>query len=90
MSSFFLAITVCVVLLTLVILYRVAVGKTVFDRIIAGNMVGTNGIVLLLLVGILFNRMDMFIDIAIAYALLNFIFVIAVAKYFDHRKAEKS
>jgi multicomponent Na+:H+ antiporter subunit F len=45
--------------------------------------VGTNGFILLLLIGFLFERIDMFVDIAIAYALLNFIIMIVLAKYFS-------
>ena len=41
--------------------------------------------VLILVIGLVFNRLDMFIDIAIAYAILNFIGNIAIAKYLDTR-----
>jgi len=88
MSSFLLVITVLIVVLTAISLYRVAVGKTIFDRIIASGLVGTNGFIILVLIGFLFQRVDMFIDIAIAYALLNFVIVIVLGKYFD-RGGEK-
>ncbi|KPK19700.1 MAG: pH regulation protein F, partial [Dehalococcoidia bacterium SG8_51_3] len=58
-------------------------GKTIFDRIIAAGLVGTNGFIILILIGFLFERVNMFIDIAIAYALLNFVVVIVLGKYFD-------
>jgi len=83
MSSFLLGITVFIALITAACLYRVAVGKTIFDRIIAAGLVGTNGFILLTLIGFIFERINMFIDIAIAYALLNFVIVIALGKYFD-------
>jgi multicomponent Na+:H+ antiporter subunit F len=83
MSSFLLGITVFIVLLTAISLYRIAVGKTIFDRIIAAMLVGTNGFIILILIGFLFERINMFIDIAIAYALLNFVIVIVLGKYFD-------
>ena len=83
MNSFLLGITVFVIVLTAIALYRVAMGKTIFDRIIAAGMVGTNGFIILILVGFLFERVNMFIDIAIAYALLNFVIVIVLGKYFD-------
>ena len=88
MNSFLLVATIIVALLTAVCMYRVAVGKTVFDRIIAAGLVGTNGIILLTLIGFLFQRIDMFIDITIAYALLNFVVIIMVGKYFDRRREE--
>jgi len=83
MNSFLLVITVFILVLTAVSLYRVAVGKTIFDRIIAAGLVGTNGFIILVLIGFLFERINMFIDIAIAYALLNFVIVIVLGKYFD-------
>ncbi|MDP7286206.1 MAG: monovalent cation/H+ antiporter complex subunit F [Dehalococcoidales bacterium] len=83
MSSFLVGITIFIAVLTAAGLYRVAMGKTIFDRIIAATLVGTNGLILLTLIGFLFERISMFIDIAIAYALLNFVIVIALGKYFD-------
>jgi multicomponent Na+:H+ antiporter subunit F len=83
MNTFLLVITIFIALLTAISLYRVAVGKTIFDRIIAAGLVGTNGFIILVLIGFLFRRVDMFVDIAIAYALLNFVIVIVLGKYFD-------
>ncbi len=83
MNSFLLGITIFIAVLTAIALYRVAVGKTIFDRIIAAGLVGTNGFIILILIGFLFERVNMFIDIAIAYALLNFVVVIVLGKYFD-------
>jgi len=83
MNSFLLGITIFIAVLTAIALYRVAMGKTIFDRIIAAGLVGTNGFIILILIGFLFERVNMFIDIAIAYALLNFVVVIVLGKYFD-------
>ena len=83
MSSFLLGITIFIAVITATCLYRLAVGKTIFDRIIAAGLVGTNGFILLILIGFIFGRISMFIDIAIAYALLNFIVTIVLGKYFD-------
>jgi multicomponent Na+:H+ antiporter subunit F len=82
-SSFLLGITIFIALLTALALYRVAVGKTIFDRVIASGLVGTNGFILLTLIGFIFGRINMFVDIALAYALLNFVVVIVLGKYFD-------
>ncbi len=86
MSYFLLGITIFIALLTAACLYRVAVGRTVFDRLIAAGLVGTNGFILLVLIGFIFERISMFIDIAIAYALLNFVVIIVLGKYFDRVK----
>lgn len=67
-------------------LLRVVGGPTVFDRIVGGNVIGTKVTVLLLIIGVLYKNVAMFVDIAIAYALLNFITTLGAAKYFLHRK----
>ena len=86
MSSFLVGITVFIAILTVACLYRIAVGKTIFDRIIAAGLVGTNGFVLLTLIGFIFGRISLFVDLAIAYALLNFVVIIVLGKYFDRGK----
>ena len=86
MQTLLLTVTVVIAIFTAASLYRVAVGRTIFDRIIAAGLVGTNGFILLTLIGFLYGRIDMFVDIAIGYALLNFIIVIVVAKYFRRTK----
>jgi multicomponent Na+:H+ antiporter subunit F len=86
MSSFLVGITVFIAILTAACLYRVAVGKTIFDRIIAAALVGTNGFILLTLIGFIFGRISLFVDLAIAYALLNFVIIIVLGKYFDRGK----
>ena len=88
MNSFLLGITVFIAVITAACLYRIAVGKTIFDRIIAAGLVGTNGFILLTLIGFIFGRISMFIDIAIAYALLNFVIIIVLGKYFDRVRKE--
>jgi len=87
-SVFFLALTVFVALLFSASLYRIVAGPTVFDRAIGTGLVGTNAILVLVLVGFLYDRIDMFVDLALAYGMLNFIGVVALAKYFE-RKQEK-
>jgi len=67
-------------------LYRAVKGPTVFDRLMGVNAIGTETTALLIMVGFLYQRVDMFIDIALAYALLNFIAVIAASRYFHKRK----
>ena len=78
-----LSCSVLIALLTAVSLYRIAVGHTVFDRMLAAGLVGTNGFILLVIIGFLYERIDMFVDIAISYALLNFIIAIVLGKYFQ-------
>lgn len=65
---------------------RAILGPTVIDRLVAVNAIGTKATVLLIILGLMFERVDMFVDIAIGYGLLNFIASIAAAKYFQHHK----
>ena len=62
-------------------LFRVVKGPSVFDRLLGAGVLGTKIVTLILLIGELYGRLDMFIDIALAYAILNFIGSLAVAKY---------
>lgn len=62
---------------------RAIKGPTVFDRVLAGNTVGTLSIMLLAVVGFLTERPE-FLDIGLTYALLNLIGTLAVLKFFRH------
>jgi multicomponent Na+:H+ antiporter subunit F len=73
-------------LLMILSLYRAVAGPTVLDRLIGVNAIGSKTVVLLVLIGLLFQRVDMFVDIALAYATLNFIAVLAASRYFQKRK----
>lgn len=86
MDTFLLALTVFLVLLFVASLYRVAAGPTIFDRAIGVGLIGTNAVLVLVLIGFLYNRVDMFVDLALAYGMLNFIGVVALAKYFEHQR----
>ena len=80
MESIFLGISVTIVLASVVSLYRGIEGPGVFNRIIAVNVIGTKTIVLLVLIGFIYGRPD-FVDIALVYALLNFIMTVAAVRY---------
>ena len=58
-------------------------GPTEFDRILGVNAIGTKTAVILVIIGTLFDRVDMFVDFAIAYSLLNFVAALVVARYFN-------
>ncbi len=65
------------------LLVRAVKGPTVFDRLLAGNTIGTVAVVLLATIGFLTGRPD-FLDLAIVYGLLNIVGTIAVLKFFRH------
>ena len=62
---------------------RAVKGPTVFDRVLAGNSIGTLSILLLAVVGFLTGRPE-WLDIALIYGLLNLISTFAVLKFFRH------
>jgi len=64
-------------------LYRVLAGPTIFDRLTGIALIGTKSVILLLLFGVLTDRVDVFIDIALAYAVISFVGIVAIAKYFE-------
>src|SRR5210317_2111373 len=85
MHSFFLATGIAMVLLMALSLIRALVGPTILDRILGGNVIGTKTTVLLLVIGLLYDDLGMFVDISIAYALLNFIATLGATKFFLRR-----
>lgn len=86
MHTFLLASGLGLVFLMILSLYRGIVGPTVLDRLIGTNAIGSKTVVLLIIIGFLYDRVDMFVDIALAYALLNFLAVLAASKFFHKRK----
>jgi len=73
------------ILVTMVLaLARALLDSTVYDRVLAANMFGTKTVLLLAVVAFLYGREDL-LDLALAYALINFISVLAVLKFVqDH------
>lgn len=65
-------------------LVRALLGPSVYDRVLAVNMFGTKTALLLSVVAFLYGRPD-FLDLALAYALINFVGVLAVLEFFQKR-----
>ena len=86
MDSVFYYSGIFLSLIMLLPLYRAIFGPTVLDRLIGVNAIGSKTTVLLILVGVIYGRVDMFVDIALAYALLNFIAVLAASRYFQKKR----
>ena len=72
----------------IICLWRIALGPTAFDRILAVNAVGSLVIISITIHGFLMGRPE-FIDIAILYALINFIGTIAILKLFGQKLNKK-
>lgn len=85
-----LAVAGFAILVTMALaLARGILGPTVYDRVLAVNMFGTKTVLLLALVAMLFGRPD-FIDLALAYALINFIGILAVLQFVQIRELRRN
>jgi multicomponent Na+:H+ antiporter subunit F len=78
-----MAFLIALVFIVFLMLFRVLKGPTVFDRLNGLGVIGTDTIVILILIGFLEKRVDMYIDIAISYGVLGFISLVVIAKYFE-------
>lgn len=86
----FITIVTAILVVMVLALVRALLGPTVYDRILAVNMFGTKTVLLISVLGAVAGRAD-FIDIALVYALINFISIIAVLRFFEYRdEAEES
>ncbi len=74
------AVATIIVFAAILVLYRAVKGPTVYDRVLAVNAIGTKTVVLIALIGFIYERPH-FLDIALVYALINFIATIAILKY---------
>jgi len=83
MTTLFLGVAIVIAVLTLAPVARLVVGPTIYDRILGVGLMGTNAILLLALIGFIYGRIDMFVDLALGYAVLNFVGVVAMAKYLE-------
>tara|TARA_B110000263_G_C15048315_1_gene391818 strand:- start:61 stop:369 length:309 start_codon:yes stop_codon:yes gene_type:complete len=79
----FSAAAIAILVTMAMALARAFIGPTLFDRILAGNMFGTKTVLMIAVLGFLMGRPE-FLDIALVYALINFIGVIALLKYFKY------
>jgi len=79
---FFLPVAVVLSFAVLICFYRLLVGPTLPDKILAAQIIGTKTLAILVLIAAIFDNM-MFIDIALTYAVLLFILVIAAATYLE-------
>ena len=81
MQAVFLLAIIAVLLLTLPYIWRIVKGPTVFDRVQALNGVGTKVPVLAVLIGLVLDRVPMYVDMALSLFLLNLFVSLLVAKY---------
>lgn len=84
----FAVASLAILVVMILALVRAFMGPNVYDRVLAVNMFGTKTVLFIAVYGFLSGRPD-FLDIALAYALINFIGVIAALKFVEHIEEEK-
>lgn len=85
-EQFSIGAGLAVLIFMLPAMWRLTVGPTALDRIVAVNVIGTKTAVLLVIIGVIFGRVEMFVDFALAYALLNFTGSLAAARFLHKKK----
>lgn len=86
-DAFFIGVGLALLFLMIPAMWRMSVGPTALDRIVAVNVIGTKTAVLLVVIGQIFGEVGMFVDFALAYALLNFTGSLAAARYLHKTKS---
>lgn len=82
----YVIVSIAILITMALALVRALQGPSVYDRVLAVNMFGTKTALLLAVVAFLYGRPD-FLDLALAYALINFVGVLAVLEFFQKRSA---
>ncbi len=77
-----------ILLATGISLYRAIVGPTAHDRVLAINVVNTKTVVIIVLIGFINKRPDLFMDIAIIYAVINFVSTLAFLRYLESQRVD--
>jgi len=80
-DNFFMILILGLVIVIFIMLFRVFKGPSVYDRLNGLGIIGTDTILLLVLIGYINKRPDMYVDISISYAILGFISLVVIAKY---------
>ncbi len=80
----YIAVSLAILVTMVLALARALIGPTVYDRVLAANVFGTKTVLLLAVIAFLYGRPD-FLDLALAYALINMVGVMAVLEFFQNR-----
>jgi multicomponent Na+:H+ antiporter subunit F len=80
----YLVVSLAILVTMVLALVRALLGPSVYDRVLAVNMFGTKTALLLAVISFLFGRYD-FLDLALAYALINLVGILAVLAFFENR-----
>ncbi|MCL1083177.1 MAG: multicomponent Na+:H+ antiporter subunit F [Oleispira sp.] len=85
----YIVVSIAILVTMVLALVRALKGPSVYDRVLAVNVFGTKTVLLLSVIAFLYGRPD-FLDLALAYALVNMVGILAVLNYFQNRSRRKS
>ena len=83
---FLILIILALLVIIFLFLIRIIRGPDIFDRLVGLNGIATKTVLFLVILGAFLNQLDMLIDIAIGYGLLNLVGSLAVGKYLEQKK----
>jgi multicomponent Na+:H+ antiporter subunit F len=83
MSVFFLAVATAIMANAFLCLYQAFKGPTIQDRLISVNIINTKALLVLLLIFFVIGQPGMYLDIALVYALLNFVVTVTLSRYVE-------
>ena len=90
METFFLCMLIGIIILTGLMLIFLFMGTTIYDKLIGILVMSTKVILILILIGFVDGRRDMYVDIAISYGILGFISSVILAKFLGQKGGRKS
>ena len=85
----YIIVSIAILVTMLLALVRALMGPSVYDRVLAVNVFGTKTVLLLSVIAFLYGRPD-FLDLALAYALINMVGILAVLEFFQNRARKES
>lgn len=84
----YIMVSIAILLTMVLAVTRALMGPNVYDRVLAANVFGTKTVMLLSVIAFLYGRPD-FLDLALAYALVNMVGILAVLAFFQNRSRRK-
>ena len=89
METFFLCVMIGIIALTFLMLIFLFKGNSVYDKLIGILVMSTKVILILILIGFVDGRRDMYVDIAISYGILGFLSSVILAKFLGQKGGRK-
>ncbi len=85
----YILVSIAILVTMVLALVRALLGPSVYDRVLAVNVFGTKTVLLLSVIAFLYGRPD-FLDLALAYALINLVGILAVLEFFQKRSLREN